>query len=195
MARNMYRGKRQLALGLVLGLGVQIGWAQSAAEKALLGQGLHWQAQGNSDRAAEVWKKLLRMKPDQPQALYGLAQVEINLKRNAGATDILARLQGLDPKGRYALQLAQDIALNTEDAPKTLERARLLNESGETDKAIEQYPSVPVLKLALQLGAIVVPGDDSHGVSSVGRNYERGLEVLKALGHNCQWQQPMLFRW
>jgi histidinol-phosphatase (PHP family) len=63
------------------------------------------------------------------------------------------------------------------------------------DKAIEQYPSVPVLKLALQLGAIVVPGDDSHGVSSVGRNYERGLEVLKALGHNCQWQQPMLFRW
>lgn len=63
------------------------------------------------------------------------------------------------------------------------------------DKAIEQYPSVPVLKLALQLGVSIVPGDDSHGVSSVGRNYERGLEVLKSLGHNCQWQQPMLFDW
>ena len=122
MARNMYRGKRQLALGLVLGLGVQIGWAQSAAEKALLGQGLHWQAQGNSDRAAEVWKKLLRMKPDQPQALYGLAQVEINLKRNAGATDILARLQGLDPKGRYALQLAE--SKDPKDAELLREKAQ-----------------------------------------------------------------------
>lgn len=63
------------------------------------------------------------------------------------------------------------------------------------DKAIEQYPSVPVLKLALQLGIAVVPGDDSHGISSVGRNYERGIEVLKGLGHHCRWQQPMLFTW
>jgi histidinol-phosphatase (PHP family) len=63
------------------------------------------------------------------------------------------------------------------------------------DKAIEQYPSVPVLKLALQSGIVVVPGDDSHGVNSVGRNYERGIEVLKGLGHDCRWQRPMLFEW
>ena len=63
------------------------------------------------------------------------------------------------------------------------------------DKAVEQYPAIPVLKLALQLGVAVVPGDDSHGVNSVGRNYQRGIEVLKSLGHNCQWQRPMLFGW
>lgn len=63
------------------------------------------------------------------------------------------------------------------------------------DKAEEQYPSVPVLKLALQLGIAIVPGDDSHGVNSVARNYERGVEVLKSLGHDCQWQKPMLFDW
>ena len=63
------------------------------------------------------------------------------------------------------------------------------------DKAIEQYPSVAVLKLALQLGIAVVPGDDSHGISSVGRNYERGIDVLRSLGHNCQWPEPMLFEW
>ncbi len=63
------------------------------------------------------------------------------------------------------------------------------------DKAVEQYPSLPVLKLALQLGVSVVPGDDSHGVNSVGRNYKRGIEVLKSLGHHCQWQRPMLFQW
>jgi histidinol-phosphatase (PHP family) len=45
------------------------------------------------------------------------------------------------------------------------------------------------------LGIAVVPGDDSHGVNSVGRNYERGIEVLRSLGHACEWQQPMLFSW
>jgi histidinol-phosphatase (PHP family) len=63
------------------------------------------------------------------------------------------------------------------------------------DKTTEQYPSLPVLKLALQLGIAVVPGDDSHGVSSVGRNFERGIELLQSLGHACQWQKPMLFDW
>jgi histidinol-phosphatase (PHP family) len=63
------------------------------------------------------------------------------------------------------------------------------------DKATEQYPSIPVLKLAMQLNIAIVPGDDSHGVNSVGRNFERGVELLKSLGHDCQWQKPMLFDW
>ena len=204
MARNMYRRKRELALGIVLGLGAQTGWAQSAAEKALLGQGLHWQAQGNPDRAAEVWKKLLRMKPDQPQALYGLAQVEINLKRNAGATEILARLRGLDPKGRYTLQLAQDIALNTGDAPKTLERARLLNESGETDKAIEQYQlalggSEPVGDIGLEYYRCLSKSATGWGAARTGFErlaktapsdplIELNLAFLLARGEEPRWE-------
>jgi histidinol-phosphatase (PHP family) len=63
------------------------------------------------------------------------------------------------------------------------------------DKATEQYPSLPVLRRAVQLGIAVVPGDDSHGINSVGRNYERGIEVLQSLGHPCQWQSPKLFEW
>ncbi len=63
------------------------------------------------------------------------------------------------------------------------------------DKAQEQYPSMPVLKKALELGIAIVPGDDSHGVSSVGRNYERGVALLAELGHSCQWQLPRLYRW
>lgn len=61
------------------------------------------------------------------------------------------------------------------------------------DKAIEQYPSMPVLKKALELGASIVPGDDSHGVNSVGRNYDKGVALLAELGHPCRWAEPRLF--
>lgn len=58
------------------------------------------------------------------------------------------------------------------------------------DKSTEQYPSMPVLQEALALGVCVVPGDDSHGVSSVGRNWERGVAILRELGHDCCWREP-----
>ena len=63
------------------------------------------------------------------------------------------------------------------------------------DKTAEQYPSMPILKEALRIGITVVPGDDSHGVSSVGRNYDRGVNLLAGLGHNCQWPKPRLYKW
>jgi histidinol-phosphatase (PHP family) len=61
------------------------------------------------------------------------------------------------------------------------------------DKATEQYPSMPVLKKALELGVTVVPGDDSHGVSSVGRNYDKGVALLAELGHPCRWAEPRIY--
>ena len=62
------------------------------------------------------------------------------------------------------------------------------------DKTLEQYPSLPVLKKAIELGITIVPGDDSHGVNSVGRNYDKGVALLTELGHNCQWRQPRLIK-
>lgn len=81
----------------------------------------------------------MRLQPDEPRALYGLGLVEINLKRSAGAGEILARLRTLDPKGTYTVQLAQKIALRTGDGPKALDKARLLHESRDYQKSIEQY--------------------------------------------------------
>ena len=63
------------------------------------------------------------------------------------------------------------------------------------DKTAEQYPSTPVLKTALALGIAVVPGDDSHGVNSVGRNYERGIELLTSLGVDTNWRKPALIQY
>lgn len=63
------------------------------------------------------------------------------------------------------------------------------------DKSTEQYPSTPVLRRALELGVKIVPGDDSHGVNSVGRNYDRGVALLAELGHSCRWVEPRLYHY
>lgn len=60
------------------------------------------------------------------------------------------------------------------------------------DKTHEQYPCIPVLEKAIELNIAIVPGDDSHGISSVGRNYDRGLEILAGLGVNLDWARPKL---
>jgi tetratricopeptide (TPR) repeat protein len=140
MANKMFPRKHTLALSVLLGLSSQAVMAQDSASRALLEQGLFWQAKGNNERAAEAWGKLSQLDPSEPRALYGLAQVEINLKRSA--TDLLARLRALDPNSRYAAQLEQDINLRTGDGPKALEKARLLFESKEIEPAIEQYRAV-----------------------------------------------------
>ena len=60
------------------------------------------------------------------------------------------------------------------------------------DKGLEQYPSLSILKKAIAKGIAIVPGDDSHGVKSVGRNYDQGLTVLANLGVSLKWQKPVL---
>jgi histidinol-phosphatase (PHP family) len=60
------------------------------------------------------------------------------------------------------------------------------------DKGLEQYPSLSILKRALAKGIALVPGDDSHGVASVGRNYDQGIAVLANLGASVEWQKPVL---
>lgn len=58
------------------------------------------------------------------------------------------------------------------------------------DKGLEQYPSLSILKKAMAKGIALVPGDDSHGINSVGRNYDKGLAVLANLGASLVWQKP-----
>jgi histidinol-phosphatase (PHP family) len=63
------------------------------------------------------------------------------------------------------------------------------------DKATEQYPSMPVLAEAIAQNIAIVPGDDSHGVSSVGRNYARGVKILQSLGVDTRWRKPQLIHY
>ena len=54
----------------------------------------------------------------------------------------------------------------------------------------EPYPARPILLQALDSGISVVPGDDSHGVETVGLNVEEGIKNLKDLGFDIKWRTP-----
>jgi histidinol-phosphatase (PHP family) len=52
-------------------------------------------------------------------------------------------------------------------------------------------PVRDILVAAVERGIAIVPGDDSHGVRSVGRNYEEGVALLEGLGADLDWKKPV----
>ncbi len=58
--------------------------------------------------------------------------------------------------------------------------------------ADEPYISRVILEMALQKGISIVPGDDSHGLSSVGGDMEKWAAVLEEMGGSTNWKQPRL---
>lgn len=55
--------------------------------------------------------------------------------------------------------------------------------------AREPYPSRPILQKALAMNIPVVPGDDSHGVNTVGAHIEEAIDLLKKMGFNTRWEE------
>jgi histidinol-phosphatase (PHP family) len=55
--------------------------------------------------------------------------------------------------------------------------------------AMEPYVSQPILSKALDLDIPVVPGDDSHGIDTVGHYIKNGIHLLETMGFNTQWQE------
>jgi histidinol-phosphatase (PHP family) len=56
--------------------------------------------------------------------------------------------------------------------------------------AKEPYVSESLLAQALELGIDLVPGDDSHGVESVGGHMEDGIKILEKMGFSTDWRTP-----
>ena len=54
--------------------------------------------------------------------------------------------------------------------------------------AAEPYISQPILLKALEMNIPVVPGDDSHGVDTVGSHIEEGIDLLDKMGFNTRWE-------
>jgi histidinol-phosphatase (PHP family) len=58
----------------------------------------------------------------------------------------------------------------------------------------EPYISRPILERARELGIAVVPGDDSHGVATVGARLDDGIALLRQLGFDTRWRRPVAER-
>lgn len=61
--------------------------------------------------------------------------------------------------------------------------------------AEEPYISRVILEMAIELGIAIVPGDDSHGLASVGMHMEQAVAILKELGADTNWREPKLIRY
>ena len=58
--------------------------------------------------------------------------------------------------------------------------------------ADEPYVSESILESAIEMGISIVPGDDSHGVKTVGMNLKKGIAILENLGVDCNWKKPKI---
>ncbi len=56
---------------------------------------------------------------------------------------------------------------------------------------IEPYIARPILEDVLALGIPVVPGDDAHGVATVGLHIEDGIQLLAEMGFDTEWRTPI----
>lgn len=54
----------------------------------------------------------------------------------------------------------------------------------------EPYLSAPILYQARDMGISIVPGDDSHGVASIGDSMVSAIRMLQAAGVDTTWRQP-----
>lgn len=56
--------------------------------------------------------------------------------------------------------------------------------------ASEPYICESILKMVRDYEIKIVPGDDSHGLSTVGNFFEQGVEILKTHGFTTNWARP-----
>ncbi|MGE8065417.1 cellulose synthase subunit BcsC-related outer membrane protein [Pseudomonas sp. NPDC089569] len=136
----MYPRRHTLAIGILTALIGTAAHAQTDDVQArLVEQGQYWQSRDNAARAAEAWEKVLRLDPNQADALYGMGLIGVKQNKPEQAQQYLARLQALSPRPWLAAQLEQDIALTDPKNIALLEEARRLADGDQRDKATEVF--------------------------------------------------------
>jgi cellulose synthase operon protein C len=130
-----------LAMALASATGVA---ATDAASGQIASQARYWEQKGRFDLAREAWLKLLRVDPDNADAMAGLAAAEIRSGRPEMAKQYLQGLRQLRPDhpdlNRLETALAKGAA--TAGAPDDLARARELARTQRYDESITEYQRV-----------------------------------------------------
>ena len=173
-------GYNTLAVIFLLTCMPQVSFGQSAAQnssqKLLLEQALYWKSKGNSERAAEAWKKLLLINPKDTNALYGMAVSELELNHLELAQSYAEKLKQIDSSGRYAALFAQELRLKSPTNQKLLDEARALQVSRKHDEALVAYKRIfaeaePLGQLALEFYSNL--GYATGGFDTARRGLER----------------------
>ncbi|MGI4813202.1 MAG: tetratricopeptide repeat protein, partial [Janthinobacterium lividum] len=160
----------------IAALSIQPALAQADPQKLLIDQGSYWQAHARGDLAAQAWQKLLKLNPNQPDALYGMGLVEADRGRADRAQQYLDQLKQVSPNHpgvtALAARLGQPLPQNS-----TLASARELAQAGKPAAAVQQYQRAMATEKAtpqLQLEYLQTLGGTSQGWDEA----RRGLEKL-----------------
>lgn len=137
-----FRHKNQILAALVAAsFAAPVIGADQPAVSVLMEQARFWQSKGRGDLAAEAWQKILRVEPDNAEALYALGAIEIDSGRIDGAKDYLARLNRTHPSSPATRRLTEALQFHTIDKVQ-LDRARKLAHAGKYDESVAVYRSL-----------------------------------------------------
>lgn len=191
------RRHQTLAMGLLASLMAPVAWAQTGAEQTLLDQGQYWQERGDTERAGEAWQKLLRINPQNAQALYGMALVELNARRPEGAQRYLNQLQAAHPRSPLVSRLQESIRTGR-SAPQ-IETARQQARSGQASQALSTYQAAlgdraPTGPLALEyyqtLGATAGGWDEARrGLNRLAQESPEDPQIALALAQHLTYRE------
>lgn len=110
----------------------------SEAIEQLLANVRYWEERGRADKAAEVWQKILRSDPDNPDALAALALHAARAGATAEARGYLARLER-DHRGHPKIaSVRQALGLGAQYGELLAEARRLVRE-GRVTEAVASY--------------------------------------------------------
>ncbi len=192
------RHHHTLAMGLLASLmAPAAAWAQTGAEQTLMDQGQYWQERGDIERAGEAWQKLLRLNPQNAQALYGMALAELNAQRPEGAQRYLTQLQAAHPRSPLVSRLQESIRTGR-SAPQ-IETARQQARSGQASQALSTYQAAlgerpPTGPLALEyyqtLGATAGGWDEARrGLSRLAQESPEDPQIALALAQHLTYRE------
>ena len=111
--------------------------AQASTDQLAV-QAKYWEDKGRYDLAKESWLKLLRVAPNNPTALSGLALAEAKSNRAAAAQVYLDRLRETQPNSPDIRKIEDAIRSGSYDQSK-LDSPRTLARQGKFDDAVAGY--------------------------------------------------------
>lgn len=107
---------------------------RDALAEPLIGSAHMWNAKGHPDLAREALKRALLIKPDHPDALALLGEIELRANRPTEAFKALAKLQRLYPKHPATTELTEAYRIATRERQR-MAKARQLARGGKPELA------------------------------------------------------------
>ena len=200
MSAKKRHHQNTLILGLVASLGglAVPAQAQDAATKTLIEQGQYWQSRGDAQRAVDSWQKLLRVDPNQPDALYGMARAQLQGQNVEEAQRYLEQLRRAHPNHRLVERLQQDIGVQRNSAQ--VQQARDQARAGQAEQAVGSYQAAlgnqaPTGPLALEyyqtLGGTSGGWDEARrGLEQLARQSPDDAKISLALAQHLTYREP-----